>query len=63
MAAFFDCLWNDALERFWQWTEKPLNSLETIPAELHRAVMELPEEDRQDRAKVNEAYRRVMEAQ
>ncbi|WP_229175785.1 hypothetical protein [Bradyrhizobium ivorense] len=35
--------------------EKPLDSHETIPAELHRAVMELPEEDRRDRAKVNEA--------
>jgi hypothetical protein len=37
--------------------EKPLSSMETIPAELHRAVMELPEDDRRDRAKVNAAYR------
>jgi len=53
----------DAFDRFWQWAEKPLDSLETISAELHQAVMELPEEDRRDRAKVNEAARRAMEAQ
>jgi hypothetical protein len=58
-----DRLWNDALERFWQWVEKPLSSRQTIPAELHRAVMELPEEDRRDRARVNEAYRRAVKTQ
>jgi hypothetical protein len=31
----------DAFERFWQWADKPPESSETIPAELHRAVMEL----------------------
>jgi hypothetical protein len=45
----------DAFDRFWEWAEKPLDSPLTIPAELHRAVMELPPENRQDRAKVNEA--------
>ena len=58
--ADIDRLWDDAFERFWQWAEKLLSSMETIPAELHRAVME---EDRRDRAKVNAAYRRAMEAQ
>jgi hypothetical protein len=53
----------DAFDRFWRWAEKPLDSWETIPAELLRAVMELSEEDRRDRAKVNEAVRRAMEAQ
>ena len=38
-----------------EWAEKPLDSLLTIPAELHDAVMSLPPEDRLDRAKVNEA--------
>jgi hypothetical protein len=43
----------DAYDRFWQRAEKPLESHLTIPAELHRAVMMLPPEDRRDRAKVN----------
>jgi hypothetical protein len=30
----------DALDRFWQWADKPPESLLTISAELHRAVME-----------------------
>lgn len=38
--------------------DKPLESYLTIPAELHRAVMDLSPEDRQDRAKVNEAAAR-----
>ena len=45
----------DAYDRFWQWAEKPLESLLTIPAELHHAVMTLLPEDRRDRAKVNAA--------
>jgi hypothetical protein len=35
--------------------EKPLESPLTVPAELHRAVMELSPDERQDRAKLNEA--------
>jgi hypothetical protein len=31
----------DSFDRFWQWATKPLESQLTIPAELHRAVMEL----------------------
>jgi hypothetical protein len=31
----------DAFDRFWQWADKPPESSLTIPAELHRAVMEL----------------------
>jgi hypothetical protein len=45
----------DAFDRFWQWADKPLDCLLTIPAELHRAVMELAPEDRRDRAKLNDA--------
>jgi hypothetical protein len=48
----------DAFDRFWQWAEKPIDSYLTIPAELHHAVTSLPEEDRHDREKVNEAARR-----
>jgi hypothetical protein len=48
----------DAYDRFWQWVEKSPESLLTIPAELHHAVMTLPPEDRRDRAKVNAAAAR-----
>ncbi|MGY4592291.1 hypothetical protein ACVWXL_000037 [Bradyrhizobium sp. GM22.5] len=40
----------DAFDRFWQWAKKPAESSLTIPAELHRAVMELAREKRWDRA-------------
>ncbi|MGY4298806.1 hypothetical protein ACVWXN_006901 [Bradyrhizobium sp. i1.4.4] len=49
----------DAFDRFWQWADKPLESLMTLPADLHRAVMELAPEDRRDRRKVNQAAARV----
>jgi hypothetical protein len=42
-----------------EWAEKPLDSMLTIPAELHDAVMALSPEDRRDRAKVNEAARQA----
>jgi hypothetical protein len=45
----------DAFDRFWQWATKPLESQLKIPAELHRAVMELSPEARRDRAAVNQA--------
>ncbi|MGY4497043.1 hypothetical protein ACVWYH_000970 [Bradyrhizobium sp. GM24.11] len=45
----------DAFDRFWQWADKPLDSLLTVPAELHRAVMELAPEERLVREKVNRA--------
>ena len=50
----------DAFERFWQWATKPLETQLTIPAEVHRAVMELAPEDRRDRAAVNQAAARVL---
>ncbi|MGY3478386.1 hypothetical protein [Bradyrhizobium ottawaense] len=31
----------DAFDRFQEWGEKPLDNPLTIPAQLHRAVMEL----------------------
>ena len=45
----------DAYDRFWQWAEKSPESLMTIPAKLHHAVMSLSQEDLRDRAKVNAA--------
>jgi len=48
----------DAFDRFRQWAEKPPESPLTIPAELHRAVMDLAPEARRNRAKVNQAARR-----
>jgi hypothetical protein len=49
----------DALDRFWQWADKPPESSLTIPAELHQAVMELTPEDRRDRAAENQTAARV----
>jgi hypothetical protein len=40
----------DAFDRFWQWADKPSESLLAISAELHRAVMEFAPEDRRNRA-------------
>lgn len=45
----------DAFDQFWQWADKRLDSDLTIPAELHRAVMELSPEHRRNRATVNAA--------
>src|SRR5258706_9687219 len=49
----------DAFDLWWEWAEKPLDSPLTIDAEIHDAVMALPPDERCDRAKVNEAGRRV----
>jgi hypothetical protein len=47
----------DAFDQWWEWGEKPLDGILTIPAEIHDAVMALPPEERRDREKVNEAVR------
>jgi hypothetical protein len=47
----------DAFDRWWEWAEKPPDSTLTIPAHLHDAVMQLPPEQRRDRAAVNGAVR------
>jgi hypothetical protein len=44
----------DAFDLWWEWSEKPLDSLLTA---IHDAVMALPPDERCDRAKVNEAVR------
>ena len=51
----------DAFDLWWEWAEKPLDSMPMIPGELHDVVMALSPEDRRDRVKVNEAVRRYRE--
>ena len=50
----------DAFDQWWEWAEKPVQSMLTIPAVIHHAVMALSPEDRRDRGKVNDAARRNM---
>jgi hypothetical protein len=52
----------DAYDRWWEWAEKPLDSDLMIPAEIHNPVIALSDEDRRDRAKVNEAVRKYRES-
>lgn len=47
----------DAFDQFWEWANKPLDSTLTIPSELHEAVIMLTEDERKDRAVVNETVR------
>jgi hypothetical protein len=47
----------DAFDEWWEWANKPLDSPLTIPAEIHDAVMMLTEDERKDRAIVNETVR------
>ena len=51
----------DDFDRFWQWANKPTHSRLTIPADLHHAVTSLPPVARRDRARVNEAVRKIQE--
>ena len=47
----------DAFDLWWEWAEKPVDSMLTIGAAIHDAVMALPPDERHDRAKVSEAVR------
>jgi hypothetical protein len=51
----------ETFDRWWEWAEKPHESLLMIDADIHRPIMELSPEDRRDREKVNEALRRYRE--
>jgi hypothetical protein len=51
----------DAFDRWWEWAQKPHESFLMIDADIHSPIMELSQEDRRDRAKVNEAVRRYQE--
>ena len=46
----------DAFDQWWEWANKPFSDMATIPAEIHELI--ISPEDRDDRAKVNEAVRR-----
>jgi hypothetical protein len=48
----------DAFDQWVEWRYKPPGDRRGIPADLYSAVMLLPETDRSDRQKVNEAVRR-----
>ena len=52
----------DAFDRFWQWANKPPKSTLTIPADIHHVITSLPSEAWRDRAKVNEAVRKMQES-
>jgi hypothetical protein len=41
----------DAFDLWWQWAEKPLDSMLTIDAAIHDAVMTLPPDERRGRAR------------
>jgi hypothetical protein len=41
----------DAFDLWWQWAEKPLDSMLMIDADIHYPIMELSPEDRRDREK------------
>jgi hypothetical protein len=51
----------DAFDLWWEWAERPVESMPMIDAAIHDAVMALPPDERRDRAKVNEAVRRERE--
>lgn len=53
---------SDAFEQWVQWHHKPPGDRTSIPADLYSAVMSLPQADRSDRHKVNEAIRKHDEA-
>ena len=46
-----------AFDLWWEWAEKPVDSMLTIDAAIHDAVMALPPDERRDRDKVNAAVR------
>jgi hypothetical protein len=47
----------DAFDRWHEWANKPLDSMLTIPSDIHHAVTMLTEDERKDRAIVNETVR------
>ena len=49
---------SDAFDKWVEWRCKPLGDSRSIPAEVYAAVTSLPEADRSDRQRVNEAVLR-----
>jgi len=52
----------DAFDQWWEWAEKPRDSMLLIDGDVRYPVMGLSPEDRYDRDKVNEAVRRYRES-
>jgi hypothetical protein len=52
----------DAFDQWTEWRHKSADHRRSIPADLYSTVMSLPDPDRADRQKVNEAVRRHDEA-
>jgi hypothetical protein len=61
-AKILDATQKEPFDLWWQWAEKPHESLLMIDADIHNPVMDLSPEDRRDREKVNEAVRRYRES-
>jgi hypothetical protein len=53
----------DAFDLWWQWATKPHESMLSIDGDIHYPIIELSQEDRRDREKVDEAVRRCQERQ
>jgi hypothetical protein len=51
----------EPFDLWWEWAQKPHESLLMIDADIHYPIMQLSPEDRRDREKVNEALRRYRE--
>jgi hypothetical protein len=47
----------DAFDQYWEWANKPLESTLTLPVEIYNPVMMLTDEERKDRALLNETVR------
>lgn len=47
----------DAFDLFWEWANKPLDSDLSLSSSIYNPVMGLTEEEREDRAIVNDAVR------
>jgi len=52
----------DAFDLWWEWAEKPVDSMLTIDAAIRDAIMALPPDERRDRAKVNQAVRESLKS-
>jgi hypothetical protein len=59
-AKILDATQKKPFDLWWQWAEKPHESLLMIDADIHN--LDLSPEDRRDREKVNEAVRRYRES-
>ena len=52
----------DAFDLWWEWAEKPVDSMLTIDATIRDAIMALRPDEWRDRAKVNKAVRQGLKS-